>query len=112
MILIRWIVNALTLLLIANVVPGMDVSGFYAAMVTILILSLINAVIRPVIIFFTLPVTVLTLGLFTFVINGAMFWFASTIVQGLQVDGFIPAFWAALLLSIVSYLLSSLLKKQ
>lgn len=112
MIIIRWIINALALLLIANFVPGMEVSGFYAAMITIVILALINAIIRPVIIFLTLPVTVLTLGLFTFVINGFMFWFASTIVQGLTVDGFMPAFWSALLLTIVSAVVSSLLKKD
>lgn len=101
-IIIRWLLNAITLLAIAYYVPGIFVSGFYAALITALVLGLVNAIIRPVVIFLTLPVNILTLGLFTLVVNALMFWFVATIVKGFTVAGFWPAFWGALILSVVS----------
>lgn len=111
-ILLRWVINAAAIIIIANLVSGVDITGWYAAFITALILGLINAVIRPLIIFFTLPVNVLTLGLFTFVINGLLFWFVSSIVKGLEVAGFWPAFWGALMLSAISWLVSTLLSQE
>jgi putative membrane protein len=111
-LLLRWAMNAGALLLIANYVPGMGVSGFYAALVVILVLGLVNALIRPIVIFLTLPVNILTLGLFTFVINALMFWFVSTVVKGFEIEGFVPAFIGALLLTLVSWVVGSFLKKN
>lgn len=111
-VVFRWAINAGALLLIANYVPGIGVSGWYAALLVILVLSLVNALIRPIVIFLTLPVNILTLGLFTFVINAFMFWFVSTIVKGFTIEGFIPAFIGALLLTLVSSIVGSFLKKK
>ena len=110
-LLLRWLISALTLLLLAYYLPGIGVTGFYAALITALVLGLINALIRPLIILLTLPINILTLGLFTLVINALLFWFVSTIVKGFEVAGFWPAFWGALILSLASWLSGTLLKK-
>ena len=111
-LLIRWFINATTLLVIAKYVPGVEVGGWYAAFMVALVLGLVNALIRPLIILLTLPVTILTLGLFTFVINATLFWFVSTFMGNFSVTGFWPAFWGALCLSIVSWVVSLILKKE
>lgn len=98
-------------MLVAYYIPGLSVQSFYAALVAALVLGLINALIRPLIILFTLPINLLTLGLFTFLINALLFWFASTVVKGFTVAGFWPAFWGALIMSIVGWAVNSLLKK-
>jgi len=107
---LRWVFNAGLLFVIMSVVPGVEVSGFYAALVTVVILGLINAFVRPVVKLFTLPINLLTLGLFGLVINAALFWFAGTIVEGFSVDGATAAFIGALLFSIGSSLISWLFK--
>ncbi|USN54058.1 MAG: phage holin family protein [Candidatus Nomurabacteria bacterium] len=111
-IIFRWILNALALLLVAYLLPGFAVDSFYAALITALILGILNAVIRPLLIILTLPVTILTLGLFTFVINALLIWFVASFVQGFQVDGFGPAFLAGLLLWIISWFTNGLTKKR
>jgi len=93
----RWIVNAAALLLVAYLYPGVHVDGFWPALWAALVLGLVNAVIRPILIILTLPATLLTLGLFLFVINALMFWLVAEIVKGFSVNGF----WAALLGSIL-----------
>jgi putative membrane protein len=108
-IIIRWIINALSLMLVAYILPNIGISGFYIALVTALILGLINAFIRPFLIFVTLPINVLTLGLFTFVINALLFWFVASFVEGFTVDGFWAAFFGALIFSIVSALATGLI---
>lgn len=110
-LIIRWLLNALTLLAIAYYLPGVAVSGFYAALIAALVLGLVNSIIRPLLVLLTLPINILTLGLFTLVINGLLFWFVSTIVKGFSVSGFWPAFWGALILSIVSWVVSGLIRK-
>jgi putative membrane protein len=110
-LLLRWVLNAGTLLVLAYYLPGLEVSGFYAALITALVLGLVNAVIRPLVILLTLPINILTLGLFTFIINALLFWFVSTVVKGFEVAGFWPAFWGALIMSLVSWVLGLLLKK-
>ena len=109
MFILRWIFNALPLMLITYLVPGVSVQNFYTALIAALVLALINAVIRPLIILLTLPVNILTLGLFTLVINAILFWFVATVVKGFNVAGFWPAFWAALIFSIISVILNFLL---
>ncbi len=110
-LLLRWLLGAAALMLIAYYVPGIAVASFYAALVAALVLGLINALIRPFIILLTLPVNILTLGLFTLVINALMFWLAGTVVKGFFVAGFSPAFWGALAMSVISWAISSLFKE-
>ncbi len=96
-LLARWIVNAAVLLLVAYIYPGVQVDSFVAALLAALVLGLVNAIVRPILVVLTLPVTLLTLGLFLFVINALLFWFVAEVVHGFSVGGF----WAALLGSIL-----------
>src|SRR5688572_12858119 len=96
-LLARWIVNAAALLLVAYLYPGVTVASFFAAAVAALILGLVNAVVRPILVLLTLPVTVLTLGLFLFVINALLFWLVAEIVQGFRVTGFMAALIGSIL---------------
>ncbi len=109
--LLRWVISAATLMLVAYYMPGISVHSFWAALVAALILGLLNALIRPILLLLTLPINILTLGLFTFVVNGLVFWLASTIVKGFYVIGFWPAFWGALVMWLVGWLVNDLLKK-
>jgi len=108
--LLRLISNALIIIGIAYLVPGISVSSFYTAMLVAIILGVINAVIRPIIILLTLPVNILSLGLFTLVINALLFWLTSTIVKGFTVEGFLPAFLGALILWLASWLTNGFIK--
>ena len=90
-LILLWILNAVALLAVAYLMPSIKIGSFSAAMLAALLLGLVNAVIRPLLVVLTLPVTLLTLGLFIFVINGLMFWLAGSIFQGFTVNGFWPA---------------------
>jgi putative membrane protein len=107
-LLLIWFLNALALLTVAYVLPGITVDGFTAALVAALILGLINTLIRPLLILLTLPVTVVTLGLFILVINGLLFWFAGSVLKGFEVSGFWVGVLGAFLYSIVSSVLTML----
>ncbi|MFA7653689.1 MAG: phage holin family protein [Candidatus Magasanikbacteria bacterium] len=111
-LLLRWLISAGTLMMLAYYMPGISVHSFYSALIAALVLGLINALVRPVALLLSLPVNILTLGLFTFVINGLMFWLASSIVKGFYVDGFWTAFWGALVMWIVGWVVSAMLKKS
>jgi putative membrane protein len=111
-LLLRWILNALALLLVAYVVPGVHVAGFYAALIAALVLGIVNALIRPLLILLTLPITIVTLGLFTFVINALLLWSVSSMVKGFAIDGFVPALLGALVLWVMSWLTNSLLQND
>jgi putative membrane protein len=106
--LIRLVINAVALLLVAYLLPGVHVSGFTAALIAALILGIVNAVLRPILFVLSLPLQILTLGLFTLVINAALFYLVAKLGIGLTVDGFWSAFLGAIVLSIVSFVLSSL----
>ncbi|MFZ5510729.1 MAG: phage holin family protein [Pseudomonadota bacterium] len=108
-LLLRWAINALVLLGIPYLLDSVRVDSFYTALITALVLGLANALIRPVLILLTLPITLLTLGLFTLVINGLLFWFVASFVEGFYVAGFWAAFFGALLYSVFSSLLNMLL---
>lgn len=108
-ILIGWAINAASLLLLAWLIPAVQVTGFGTALVVALVLGLLNAVIRPVLIVLTLPVNLLTLGLFTFVINGFLFWLAARILEGFSVSSFGWAILAAIVYSLISWAVSSVL---
>ena len=110
-ILLVWLINAVALIAVAYLMPSITVSNFTAALIAALILGLVNAVIRPILVLLTLPVTVLTLGLFILVINGLLFWLVGSFIQGFVVQGFWAGFFGAILFSIVSWLLSALVLK-
>lgn len=109
-LLLRWVINALALLIAAELIIGFEVNGLYFALIVALVLGLINAVIRPVLLILTLPINILTLGLFTFVINALLIWFASTFLKGFEVAGFTEALVAAIFLWAVSVITNKLIK--
>lgn len=106
-LLLIWVLNALALIAVANYVPGIHVDGFTAALVAALVLGLVNTLIRPLLLLLTLPVTLVTLGLFIFVINGLLFWFVGSVLRGFIVDSFWHGVLGALLYSIFSWALSA-----
>ena len=101
-IIIKILITALALLLASSIIPGIEVSGFYPAIIAALILGLLNVFIKPLLIILTLPITILTLGLFMFFINAALFIFTASFVEGFAVSGFITALLGSLFVSIVS----------
>jgi putative membrane protein len=105
--IVRLVLNALALMLVAYLVPGVGVSGFGIAVIAALVIGLVNALIRPLVEILSLPVTILTLGLFSLIINAAMFALAAWFVPGFELGGFGPAFWGALLYTVFAWLVSS-----
>ncbi|MEI7455956.1 MAG: phage holin family protein [Nitrosomonadales bacterium] len=106
-LLIIWILNAMALIAVANFVPGIHVDGFTAALVAAFLLGLVNALIRPLLLLLTLPVTLVTLGLFIFVINGLLFWQVGSVLHGFIVDSFWHGIMGALLYSLFTWALTS-----
>ncbi len=109
--LLRFSVTVLAILLAAYIVPGIEVAGFYAAVIAALVLGAINLTLRPILFLLTLPINLLTLGLFTFVINALLFWFVASFIEGVEVAGFVPAFIGALIISVVHTVGERVLKK-
>ena len=107
-LLITWLINALALLALPYIFDSIRVDGLLTALITALVLGLINSLIRPALILLTLPINILTLGLFTFVINGLLFWFVASFVDGFVVAGFWPAVGGAIVYGIISWALSAL----
>ena len=105
-LIIKWIINSTALLVVAHVVSGVSLANWQTVFVAAVVLGLLNAFLRPVLIVLTLPVTIFSLGLFTLVINAALFYLASYLVKGFQIAGFGQAFLAALVFSLVSFLLN------
>lgn len=108
-LLLVWILNAVALLIVAYLLPGINVASFGSALIAALVLGLLNTLVKPVLILLTLPITVVTLGLFLLVLNALVFWFAGSILKGFEVAGFWWALLGALVYSVVSGLLSRLL---
>ncbi|HLX81160.1 MAG TPA: phage holin family protein [Burkholderiales bacterium] len=108
-LLLVWLINAAALMAVTYLLPGISVSSFVVALVASLVLGLVNAVIRPILILLTLPATLLTLGLFIFVINGLLFWFVGSFIQGFVVAGLWWGILGAIAYSILSWALSALL---
>ena len=108
-LLIIWLINAAALFALPYLMHSIQIESLGAALFAALVLGLINALIRPVLLFLTFPVTLVTLGLFILVINGLMFWMAATLVPGFHVDGFWSAVIGAILYSIISWALSTLI---
>jgi len=111
-LMLTWALNSFALFFVMKLVPGIQIDRFRDLLVATLVLGLLNAFLRPIVLLFTLPVTILTLGLFTLVINGAMFYLASSLVDGFHVTGFGSAFVAALLFSLFSSVLNVLFQTK
>ena len=108
-LLLKWLLSAAALLFVAYLYPGVEVKSFGAALVAAFVIGLFNAVLRPVLVLLTLPVTIVTLGLFLFVINALMFWSAAGVLQGFHVNGFAAALIGSLLYSLLGMLIESAL---
>lgn len=106
-LILKWLLSAAALLLVAHFYNGVQVHNFTAALVAALVIGLLNIVVRPVLVVLTLPVTVLTLGLFLFVVNALMFWFASGLLAGFHVNGFAAALIGSLLYSALGIVIDS-----
>ena len=111
-ILLSWLITAIALLALPYILPTIRVDGFAVALGMALVLGLINALLRPVLLLLTLPVTLLTLGLFIFVLNGLMFWLAGSLIEGFVVAGFWPAVFGSMVYSVVSWALTGLLVSE
>jgi len=108
-ILTRVLLGAFALLLAAYLIPGIEVTGLYAAIIAAVILGLLHGLVRPILFILTLPITILTLGLFHFVINAALFMFAASFIEGFSVSGFWVALLDSLVVSIINTIGSRLL---
>src|SRR3954470_4009418 len=107
-ILVVWLINAAALAAVAYLMPSVSIDSPGAALAAALVLGLVNALVRPVLVLLTLPITILTLGLFIFVINGLLFWAVGSFVSGFHVAGFWPGVIGALVFSLISWALSAL----
>ncbi|RZL31438.1 MAG: phage holin family protein [Rubrivivax sp.] len=110
-ILVRWLLLAGALLLVAHLYPGVVVTSFTAALVAALVLGLLNTLLRPILVLLTLPVTVLTLGLFLFIINALLFWAAASLLDGLAVTGFGAALVGSLIYSLCGMAIDVLIER-
>jgi len=109
-LLLKWLLSAASLMFVAYLYPGVQVTSLSAALVAALVVGLFNAVLRPILVVLTLPVTVVTLGLFLFVINAFMFWAAAEVLQGFQVHGFGAALIGSLIYSALGMVIDSALR--
>lgn len=101
-ILANWVLSATAIVIVSRVVPGFVIESFSTALIVALVLGILNALIKPILLLLTLPINILTLGLFTFVINASLIYLAAKIVNGFTLSGFAPALIAALLLWLIS----------
>jgi putative membrane protein len=108
-LLLRVLITAAALWVAASLIPGIRVDGVGYTLLAALVLGIINAIVRPVLVFLTFPITLLTLGLFIFVLNAFCLWLTSRLVPGIEVHGFWAAFLGALVVSAVSWILTAFL---
>jgi putative membrane protein len=109
-LLVRWLLSALALVLTSKIVPGITFDNITALLIAAIVLGLVNAVVRPILVFFTLPITLLTLGLFLLVVNALTFGIAAWLVPGFSVNGFLPALLGSIVMAILSYVFSMFVK--
>lgn len=107
---IKWGINALGIGVAAVLIRGIRVEGFFPLILAAALLGIVNALLRPILILLTLPIHILTLGLFTLVVNGAMLWLVSWGVKGFDIQGFWPAVLGAIIISVISWILNSLMR--
>ncbi len=110
-LIIKWLLSAMALLAVAHFYPGVQVQSFTAALIAAFVIGLLNTFVRPILVFLTFPVTIVTLGLFLFVINAAMFWAASKLLEGFQVNGFVAALVGSLLYSLAGMVIEAALER-
>lgn len=110
-LIVKWLLSAAALLLVAYIYSGVVVSSFTSALIAAAVLGALNTVLRPVLVLLTLPVTLVTLGLFLFVINALMFWAAASLLSGLQVTGFVAALIGSLIYSVLQLAIEFLLER-
>lgn len=110
-LLVKWLLSATALLAVAHLYSGVEVRSFSAALIAALVIGLFNTVVRPILVLLTLPVTVLSLGLFLFVINALMFWSAAGLLEGFQVQGFGAALVGSLIYSALGIVMDSALQR-
>jgi len=111
-LVLRWLILTVAILVAAYLIEGIEVKGFWSAFFAAAILGVLNALFRPILIILTLPITILTLGLFTFVINAVLIMMVSGVIGGFEVHGFWSALLGSLIISVVSWLLSSFINEQ
>jgi len=107
--IIRWLINAVGLLIVSKTMESIEIDSILTAVVAAAVIGIINTFLRPILIILTLPINILSLGLFTLVINGLIFYFVGNIVEGFQVTGYLAAFLGALILSVINVLASFLI---
>lgn len=106
----NWILNALALVLVSRIITGIRLHNFWSALIAVVVIGLINALIKPILLLLTLPITILTLGLFTFVINALLLMLAGHLTPGFTVDSFGTALIGSILFSLISTILRSLVR--
>ena len=107
-LVLRWIINSCALMIVTYLVPGIEIRNFYSALIAVLFLSIVNAILRPILLFLTFPINILTLGIFTLFINALMFWFVASFTKGFYISNYITAFWAALIYWIITWATNAL----
>ena len=111
-LLLKWLAGSIALFRAPYLIPGITVANFYTALIASFVLGILNVTIRPLLVLLTLPVNLLTFGLFRLVVNAFIFWFLSTIVKGLDVDGFVAAFLGSLFVAVILFAADKLLDKD
>ena len=106
--ILRWLIQCLALVVVLHIVSGVSAANLETVLIAALVLGLLNVFVRPILLVLTLPLNILSLGLFTLIINAFLFSVAARFVKGFSVNGFWSAFWAALLFSVISFLLNQL----
>ena len=112
MFIIRLVLNALALIIVANVIPGISIQSFPIAIIAAIVIGVVNALVRPILELLSLPITILTLGLFSLVINALMFGLAAWLTPGFNVMGFGPAFWGGLLYAVLATVISWMVSEK
>jgi putative membrane protein len=111
-IIVRWLLLAAALLLVAQIYSGVVVSSFGSALIAAFVIGLFNTLLRPILVLLTLPVTILTLGLFLFIINALMFYFAASVLQGFHVNGFVAALVGSVLYSLCGLVIDAAMERM
>ena len=106
----NWVVNALALYIVSRILSGVQLVDFWSALLAVVVIGFINALLKPVFILLTLPINILTLGLFTFVVNALLFLLASALTPGFKVDGFLTALLGSILFSVISMVFHAFVK--
>lgn len=108
-IIATWILVALVILALPSFIPGIEITSFSTAMLVAFFFGVLNAIVRPLILIIAFPITILTLGLFSFVVNAGLFWWVGSFVEGFAVRGFVPALLGSLVISATTFIVDKLL---